>query len=116
MAKRKVEKRRVENTGDDSKLFAFLGIFLPLIGLILALVAKKKNEYVMFYAKQGLILFVACVIASVVSMIPVIGWFILGPICYIIVLVLWIMGIFYSLSGEMKDIPIIGKFARNIKI
>ncbi len=101
---------------DDSKLFAFLGVFLPLVGFIIALLAKKKDKYVMHYANQGLVLFIAWVIAAVVWMIPLIGWFILGPICYVILFVLWIVGIVYSLSGEMKDIPIIGKYARKINI
>jgi len=113
MAKKKIEKVKLE---DDSKLFAFLGVFLPLVGFIIALLAKKKDKYVMHYANQGLILFIAWLIAWVVFMIPVIGWFILGPICYVIVFVLWIIGIFYSLSGEMKDIPIIGKYSSKINI
>jgi len=42
-----------------------------------------------------------------VGMIPVIGWFVLGPILYIVVLVLWIIGLVYSISGEMKLIPLV---------
>ena len=42
----------------DSKLFAFLAVLLSVVGFIIALIAKKDNKYVIFYAKQSLILFV----------------------------------------------------------
>ena len=63
----------------------------------------------MFYAKQGLVLFIGSVIIWVVSMIPIIMF--IAWIAWIGWLVLWIIGIVYSLSGEMKDIPIVGVYA-----
>jgi len=104
--------------GDDSNLFAFLAILLSIIGFIIALVAKKDNKYVMFYAKQSLVLFIAYVIVWVASMIlafiPVLGHIVI-IIAYVGLLILWIIGLVYSLSGEMKDIPIIGQYASNFK-
>ena len=99
---------------DESKLFAFLGVFLTIIGFVIAIVAKKNDKYVMYYGKQGLVLFIAFVIASVCSMvlsiIPIIGAMI-GWLIYVCAVVLWIFGIIYSLSGEMKPVPVIGQFA-----
>lgn len=101
----------------DSKLFALLGIVLSIVGFILAMLLKKDNKYVMFYAKQGLVLFIVAVIVNIVgwvfSIIPIFGRIITG-ILWILLLVLWIIGIIYSLSGEEKDIPIIGVFAKKI--
>lgn len=112
----KKEVKQAAKKEDDSKLFAFLAVFLSILGFIIALLAKKDNKYVMFYAKQSLILFICWVVAWIVGMIPVIGWFVLGPILYIVVLVLWIIGLVYSISGEMKLIPLVGKYADKINL
>jgi len=104
---------------DDSKIFAFLAILLSIIGFVIALIAKKDNKYVMFYAKQSLVLFIAWIILSLVSFIlgfiPFLGMLI-HWIIYLGLIILWVMGLVYSLSGEMKEIPIVGQFAKKIKI
>lgn len=110
-----VKKKEIE----DGKLFAFLGIFLTIVGFLIALITKKDNKYVMHYAKQGLVLFIAYIAVGIVIMIigwvPIIGWLITGAL-WIFMLVLWIIGMIYSLSGEEKDIPIIGELAKKIKL
>lgn len=101
--------------GKDSKLYAFLGIFLTVIGFIIVYALQKKDKYAMFYAKQGLIIFIIGVIAAIVSIIPLIGW-IISAIAGILLLILWIIGLIYSLSGEEKEIPIIGAYTKMIKL
>lgn len=104
---------------DDRKLFAFLGVFLTIIGFIIALAVKKNDKYVMYYGKQGLVLFIAWIIAWIIAMvfafIPVLGWMII-VIVYLGIVVLWVMGMINSLSGQMKPVPIIGGFADKINI
>jgi uncharacterized membrane protein len=104
---------------DDRKLFAFLAVFLTVIGFIIALAVKKNDKYVMFYGKQGLILFIAWIVAWIAGMvfwiIPVLGW-LLMTVLYLGLLALWIIGLIYSLSGEMKPVPLIGQFAEKISI
>lgn len=97
---------------DDSKLFAFLAVLLTLIGFIIAYAAKKEDKYVMFYAKQGLVLFFAWLVAWIAGMSLFFVTFV-GMILNLIVLVLWIIGMVYSLSGEMKEVPLIGQFAKS---
>ncbi len=103
------------NIDEDSKLFAFLAVLLSIIGFIIALLAKKEDKYVIFYAKQSLVIFIAFLIAGAVGIVPIIGW-IASPILSIIVFVLWIIALVYSLSGELKETPIIGEYARQINI
>ncbi len=103
----------------DKKLFAFLGVFLTVIGFIIALALKKNDKYIMYYGKQGLVLFIAWLIIWVISMIlmfvPVLGWLVM-TVLYLGILVLWIFGLIYSLSGQMKPIPLIGNFADKIPL
>ncbi|MBI4146726.1 hypothetical protein HY489_05310 [Candidatus Woesearchaeota archaeon] len=101
----------------ESKLFAFLGVFLSIIGFIIVMLTRKSDRYAMYYAKQGLVLFILAVAVSIIgSLVPVIGWFIILPIGNLIVLVLWIIGIVNSLSGQMKPIPLIGKYAEKLNL
>jgi len=73
----------------------------------------------MHYAKQGLVLFIAYIVAWVANIIlafiPYLGWLLIWLI-WVVLLVLWIIGIIYAFSGEEKDIPVIGNFAKMIKL
>jgi len=113
MAKR---KKRGES---ESKTYAFLAAFLSVIGFILAILLWKKDEYVMFYAKQSLVLFIVAVIAGAVNMIlpfiPIIGE-VIAIALKIIIIVLWVLTWVYALSGDKKDIWLIGKYAQQIKL
>lgn len=108
MAKKVQAKARAKE--DDTKVFAFLATFLSIIGFIIALLVKKENKYVMFYAKQSLVVFIVFVIAWVCMIIPVIGW-IIGWIIEVIAIVLWIISWIYALSGTEKEVPLIGQYA-----
>jgi uncharacterized membrane protein len=115
----KKAKESVDSGKDDTKLFAFLATFLSIVGFIIALVAKKNDDYVMFYAKQSLVLFIASVIVSIAQwillFIPIIGWTIMW-VLQVGVAILWIISWLYALSGEKKEVPLVGKYARNIKL
>ncbi|MEK6906372.1 MAG: hypothetical protein AABW81_01995 [Nanoarchaeota archaeon] len=108
-------KKSVSKKEDDSKLFAFLAVFLSIIGFVIAIVAKKDNKYVMFYAKQSLVLFIGIVIVSITKIIPIIGdvIYVVGTI---IVIILWITQILNSLSGKEKETLFIGSYVNNINL
>lgn len=97
----------------DSKLFAFLGVFLGIIGFIIVILVRKTDKYAMYYAKQGLVLGILGVAISVLQfilLITIIGA-VLIPILWLGLFILWIIGIVNSLSGKEKPVPIIGRFA-----
>ncbi len=110
MAKKKKVKLK-----QDSKLFAFLAVFLSIVGFIIVLIAKKDDKYALYYAKQSLVLFISWIVAGVVVIVPLIGW-VATPILYLLVFILWIIALVYSLSGELKRTPIIGEFAEKIDL
>jgi len=116
MPKEKVIKKSARSKKqDDKKLFAFLAVFLSILGFIIALLVKKEEKYVMFYAKQSLGLFLACIVAGASAIIPIIGVIIM-PILYIIILILWIIALVNSLSGKMIDTPLIGEYADRVEL
>lgn len=91
----------------NDKVFGILSYFgiLWLIGLL-----AGKTEFAKFHANQGLVLFIAGIIIGAVSAVPIVGWFIVAPLGSIATLVLAIMGIVNAAKGEMKPLPVIGKF------
>ena len=100
---------------DESKLWAFLSVLLSIVGVILAYVLKKDDQYVLHYAKQSLVLFLAWVVLSALNWlvlwrIPVIGGFVYW-LAALGLFVLWIIGMVYAYSGERKDIPVIGSLS-----
>lgn len=118
MPKKEVKEKPVKGQ-DDSKIFAFLATFLSIIGFVIALVAKKDNKYVMFYAKQSLVVFIVSVIGwiinAIVGHIPILGWIIVLAI-NIIVFVLWLISWINALSGQMKEVPIVGHWGNKINL
>ena len=112
MAKIKEKNSAINN---ETKLFAFLAVFLTIIGFIISLIAKRDNYYVMFYAKQGLVLFILQIIAIVTKSLPLIGS-IASNVIWVLFIILWIMAWLNALSGKTKDSWLIGEFAKKIKI
>ncbi len=102
---------------DDDKVFALLGVGLPLLGYVILLLAKKDSAYAKFYGKQGVVLFVAAIVAMVAGMIlaiiPFIGWA-ASVLLNVLILILWVVGIINALSGEVRDLPVIGVYAGKI--
>jgi uncharacterized membrane protein len=99
---------------EDDKVFALLGAGLPLLGYVILLLAKRKTPYASFYGKQGVLVFIAWVVAAVAAwffdFVPVVGELI-GVVLWACVIVLWVVGIVNALSGEVKDLPVIGVYA-----
>ncbi len=125
MAKKKVRKsakrktKTVKKTAgpkkqDDQKLFAFLAVFLTIIGFIIAILIRKDDKYVIYYAKQGLVLFIVFVIAGIFASIPFIEW--VGTLLMIVTLVLWVIGWINALSGKEKPLFLISELADKIKL
>ena len=83
-------------------VLAYILFFVPLL-------AAKDSKFARFHTNQGLVLFLGGIIASVVAVIPVIGW-IIAPIAGLVITVLAIIGILNALNGKAKELPVIGKF------
>ena len=83
-------------------ILAYILFFIPLL-------AAKDSKFARFHTNQGLVLFLGGIIASVVAVIPVIGW-IIAPIAGLVITVLAVIGIINALNGRAKELPVIGKF------
>jgi len=82
---------------------------------LIPILMKNKDEFVSFHAKQGFVLFVAEVAVWTVFFVLPFLWFI-GNIFWLVWIILSIIGIVNVLNKKKKEIPLLGGFAKKIKI
>ncbi|NBS67470.1 DUF4870 domain-containing protein [bacterium] len=103
---------------EQSRLFAAVGYLPPLFFVPLYL--GKKDEYSVWHGKQGLIVTILSVIGGILSsivamLIPIIGGLVV--MAYnLFVFVLIVGGAWHAYKGEKWELPLVGKFAKEIKL
>lgn len=102
-------KTTAEVMDSNRRLMAALS-YLNILFLIPLLFAKK-DKYVKFHLRQGIVLFAAYVVASAIVWFPVVGWMIA-----VFLLVVSIYGFLQALYGKEWELPYIGKYASRIKL
>lgn len=86
-----------------TSIFAYLGIIFWLIGFL-----AGDKEGAKFHLNQGLVLFIASFIISLLSIIPFVG-IVISCVGYVAYLVFVVMGIISACKDEEKPLPLIGK-------
>jgi uncharacterized membrane protein len=99
---------------EEGKVYAFLSYWGILC--LLALLAKRDNDFALYHAKQGLVLWLISFVITGLAFIPVLGWFVIGPVGGLVILILAIIGMVKSLSGEYWRMPLFGGLAEKIEI
>ena len=94
-----------KNTG--MAVVAYILFFIPL------LTDAKDDPFVKYHVHQGLVLFLAWILTSVVAMMPFIMF--VAYLIHIGLIVLFVIGILHAVHGEEKPLPLIGQFAENFK-
>lgn len=98
---------------DNGKLCAILAYLLIGIIWYFADDNMKNKELAKFHVKQSLVLLILSIALQIVgTILPVIGWFIILPLASLFTFVWWIIGIIYAAKGEMKELPLIGGYAK----
>ena len=103
----KVSKEEIEKN-KGMAIVAWFIFFVPL------LTDAKDSKFVKFHVNQSLLFVLASAVVGVAGMILTIvtlGLFgLFMPLLWIGMLVLWIIGLMSAINGEMKRLPLIGKF------
>jgi uncharacterized membrane protein len=87
----------------------------PLV--IIPFMLDKENPFTLFHIKQGLVVFVIGLVCWVLSNFLFMGW--LYPIITLVNLglfILSIIGIINVLKHKEAELPLVGQFAKHIKI
>ena len=107
----KKRKKEIEISRDANKLKAFVSVFFSVIGVIVSIILWRNEEYVRFYTKESLILFIGFVIASLLQ-----GIIVVGKIVMILMVILWVITWIYALQGIKKETFIVGDLAKKINL
>lgn len=102
-----IPSSKERNTG--MAILAYFLFFIPL------LTEAKKDPFVKYHIKQGLLIFIGWIAVSIVSWILPWQLGIIATLLDICVLVLMIIGIMNAAKGKEKPLPIIGKFGEQFK-
>ncbi|MBU1029339.1 hypothetical protein KKE28_03995 [Patescibacteria group bacterium] len=104
------KKNPVEILLDEKRVLASLS-YLGVLFLVPLLFANKKDSFISFHLRQGIVLFVADVIVSFIAWIPIVGW-----LFAMLMIVLSLAAFVQTLLGKKWQLPIIGSYAKKIKI
>ena len=94
-------------------VLAYLGILF-----LVPYLAAKESPFARFHANQGCVLFIVWIAFYIVMVIigAILPWSlsIIVSLLYLVggvgILILMILGIMNAVKGEMKELPIIGKY------
>ena len=109
---------------------AFIAYLVPVLGWLYGLLFERKDEFVLYHAKQAMMLTIAAVVAPVawavaawiLVWVPVVGpvlaasLFALVILAYLCLVVIWIVGMVNALQAKAKPLPVVGRWAERISI
>ncbi|MBN2457529.1 DUF4870 domain-containing protein [Candidatus Woesearchaeota archaeon] len=116
---KKTAKKETKEKGaaSDTKICAVLTYLI--VGIIWYFVDEKmkKDNFVRYHTKQALgywgLAIAVSIVSNIIAFIPFLGWAI-ATLLNLVLLVLFIIGIYYSATGKTKPLPVIGAFAERI--
>jgi len=92
-------------------VIAYILFFVPLLTG-----DAKKDPFVKYHVKQGLVLFLLVVLINVVSwIIPFYFWYSISWLLSLGTLALLIVGIANAVNSKQQPLPLIGKFSNIFK-
>ena len=105
----------IEATKKPNLIAKFLGAisYLGVLCLI-PVILKSKNNFVRFHAAQGIILFIAEIIFTLIWIIPFIGLFI-GFLGWILWSIFCLIGLINSIAGREWELPVLHSFTKRIR-
>lgn len=111
-AKVKVDKTKETSADLDVEINKNVAILSYVwILCLVPLLGKKNSKFAQFHAKQGLVLFVLEIIASLIIWFPF-----FGQLFMLILIVVSVMGIVKVLNGEWWKIPFIYGWSKKINL
>lgn len=95
------------NKNTTMAVIAYIIFFVPLLTG-----DAKKDAFVKFHTKQGLVLFLLAVAVNVLSwVVPFYIWFSISWILSLCLLALLIIGIINAVNGKQQPLPVVGQFS-----
>lgn len=93
----------------DNRLMAALS-YIGVLFLV-PMLARNRSDYAIFHCRQGIMVFALQAVLSFVTWIPAVG-----PFLYLLVLLISIVGFIQAYRGQWWEIPLLGKYAKMLKV
>ncbi len=98
------------NSGNKNTTMAVIAYILFFVPLLTG--DAKKDPFVKYHVKQGLVLFLLAVLINVIGwIIPFYFWYTISWLLSLGIFVLFILGIINAVNGKQAPLPVVGKFA-----
>jgi len=99
--------------GGEDKTVAIVA-YLTLIGFLVPIIihSNKKTKLGAFHLRQMLGFILSWLAVIVLFFIPILGWLLI-PVFYLGMLVLWVLGLIAAINGQMKPMPVVGPLYQN---
>ena len=98
---------------ESSKILAALGYLFGVIAIVVLFIDPYKDEkFVKFHAVQAIALWIAGIVASLLFIVPVLGW-IAWAVLSVILLVVGIIALIKAFQGEYYEVPVVYGFIKN---
>lgn len=104
-------KSKLDPEIQEGKFFAAIG-YLSVLCFV-PLILKKGNRFAEFHGKQGLVLFILEVAASILKAVPALGD-IVSTLAFVVLGILSLVGIVKVLMGEYWEMPVVQEIASKI--
>jgi uncharacterized membrane protein len=112
----------------NTKYWAFFAYLLNIIGALYVLLARRNDKFAVYHAKQSLgitllaiaVFVIWIVVAWIIAWIPYVGFifamalFSLVIAAYLVLAIVYILGMKYALDEKMQPVPIFGGLAERI--
>ena len=97
----------------DDRFFAAIG-YLGILCLV-PLLLKKQSAFAQHHGKQGLVILIAWLGLWVGMIVPILGQIVwsLGSLALMILIIL---GMINAFQGKMWEMPVLGKYAKTLKL
>jgi len=97
------------STGMEPNVAAGVAVLFTWVSGLIFFLIEKESKFVKFYAFQGLLIGI-CYSASILVIIPVVGWIIV-PLWDLFLFVMWVICLVNAFGGKVFKVPVIGNIA-----
>lgn len=111
-----VSPNKLENIGGGEQKNIGMAVVAYILFFIPLLTDAKKDPFVKFHVKQGLVLLIIAVAVGIVnSIMPYYFGMMFGWILNLGVFVLWLIGVINAVGGKQQPLPLVGQFGDKFK-
>ena len=93
---------------ESGKVMAIISYFIFFVPLLVE--DARKNKFVMYHVQQSIVLLIAYVICTILTVV------LIGLFLYILVFILWLIGLINAIQGKVKPVPIIGSLGEKFNL